>query len=429
MRERNKRDNEMKEMNIEFLDINELKPYKNNPRNNDDAVEAVANSIHAFGFKVPIIIDDNNVIVAGHTRLKASKKLGLEKVPCIRASDLSEEQIKAFRLADNKVGELATWNYDMLKTELEEISISMDEFGFGNIGEEEIEINEDGFDFQEAEIPEPKSRKGEIYRLGKHRLMVGDSTNNDDVDKLMNGQIADLVVTDPPYNVDISNAEGMQIENDNLQNEAFQEFLDNAFFNLQRKLKAGGAFYVWYAGMNHIFFETALKRNNLTARQQLIWVKNTFVLGHWDYHWQQEPCLYGWKDGAGHYFTYDRTQSTSIQDNPIEFDELTREEAIKILKKTYSNEVQTTILRENKPVQNNLHPTMKPIKLMGRLIKNSSQTNELVLDLFGGSGSTLIACQELGRVCYMMENDPKYADVIIERWEQFTGEKAEKIGE
>lgn len=416
-------------MSIEYINIDEIIPYENNPRNNDDAAPYVANSIKEFGFKVPIIIDENNVIVAGHTRLKAAEMLGLESVPCIRADDLTEEQIKAFRLADNKVGEISTWDLSKLNIELEGISLPMSDFGFEDINESDIEIDEDGFDFnEEEELPPPKTKRGEIYQLGDHVLMCGDSTSQDDVDKLMDGAIADLVVTDPPYNANIQNSKGMAIENDNMQNREFCEFLIKAFSNMGLYLKEGGAFYVWYTSKEHINFETALNSADLHVRQQLIWVKNPFVLGRQDYQQQHEPCLYGWKDGAGHYFTYDRTQSTTIEDKPIDYDNLSKEEAIKMLKKVCSAQLPSTIIRENKPLVNDLHPTMKPINLIARLIKNSSEKQDIVLDLFGGSGSTLIACQQLNRKCYMMEYDPRYADAIIHRWEEFTGRKAVLIG-
>lgn len=254
--------------------------------------------------------------------------------------------------------------------------------------------------------------------------MCGDSTNPEDVDKLMDGTIADLVVTDPPYNVNISNSYGMTIDNDNLQDEQFYDFLNKAFANMYLYLKEGGAFYVWYAGKEHINFETALRANDLTVKQQLIWVKSQFILGRQDYQWQHEPCLYGWKEGTGHYFTYDRTQSTTIEQDKIDYDALTKEEAIKMLKNIYLSDTPSTIIREKKPTVNDLHPTMKPIALLGKLIKNSSEKEEVVLDLFGGSGSTLIACEELNRKCYMMEYDPRYADVIVKRWETMTGKKA-----
>lgn len=382
-------------MNIIEKSIESIIPYDKNPRLNDEAVKYVAESIKQFGFKVPIIIGQDNVIIAGHTRIKAAKKLGYKTVPCIVADDLTPEQIKAFRLADNKVAEKAEWDFDLLGDELDDIlNIDMEAFGFDfEIEEEEQEVQEDDY---EAELPEePKSQYGDIYKLGNHRLMCGDSTKASDVEKLMDGNMADLVVTDPPYNVAIENSQGMKIENDDMDDSAFFKFLIFAFENLEKNLKPGGAFYVWYASKEHINFEKALNECGLQVREQLIWNKNTFILGRQDYHWKHEPFLYGWKQGATHYFINDRTQSTVIE--------------------------------ENKPTVNDLHPTMKPIPLIGKQIRNSSKTGENVLDLFGGSGTTLMACEQMNRKCFMMEYDPKYADVIIDRWQKFTGKKAVKL--
>lgn len=240
----------------------------------------------------------------------------------------------------------------------------------------------------------------------------------------MDGKLADLVVTDPPYNVAISNSQGMTIENDDMGDSDFFEFLDKAFYNLKNNLKEGGAFYVWYASREHINFERALNANDLDVRQQLIWVKNALVIGRQDYQWRHEPCLYGWKGGEGHYFIDDRTQTT-IFETFINFEDMSKDELVKMLKNIY--EMEQTIIHEDKPRRNDLHPTMKPINLIARLIKNSSQKNEIVLDLFGGSGTTLMACEQLGRKCKMMEYDPIYADAIIKRWEEYTGCQAKRI--
>lgn len=407
--------------------LNELKPYENNPRINDGAVEYVANSIKEFGFKVPIVIDKDNVIIAGHTRYKASKQLGIKSVPCIIADDLSEEQVKAFRLADNKVSEQSDWDYDLLNIELSGISdIDMGRFDF-NVDledEEDIDIEEDVV----PEVPETaKSKLGEIYQLGEHRLMCGDSTNAEDVHKLMNGEVADLIVTDPPYNVNVENSQGMKIANDNMENNNFKEFLNQAFKNMHDYLKNGGAFYVWMSSTEHINFETALNNSNLFVRQELIWNKNAFVMSRQDYHWKHESCLYGWKDGKAHYFIDDRKQSTVFEDKKPDIKKMKKDEMIKLLEEIYSDKISTTVLSEDRPTFNELHPTMKPLKLIARQVKNSSKQNELVLDLFGGSGSTLITCEQLNRKCYMMEYDPSYVDVIIERWEKFTGKEAIKL--
>lgn len=416
-------------MQIIEKSIESIIPYDKNPRFNDEAVKYVAESIQQFGFKVPIIIDQDNVIIAGHTRLKAAKELGYETVPCVLADDLTPEQVKAFRLADNKVAEYSEWDMDLLQSELMEIeSIDMESLGFEEMEElDTAEAVDDGYDPEPPE--EPISKPGEIYQLGNHRLMVGDSTKAADVEKLMGGNLADLVVTDPPYNVAIENSQGMKIENDDMDDSAFLKFLIFAFENLEKNLKPGGAFYVWYASREHINFETALNECGLSVREQLIWNKNTFILGRQDYHWKHEPCLYGWKEGAMHYFINDRTQSTVIDFETLEFEKMKKDALIKLLKFIFSEETKKTVIEENKPTVNDLHPTMKPIPLIGKQIRNRSKPGEKVLDLFGGSGTTLIACEQMNRKCFIMEYDPKYADVIIDRWEQYTGKKAVLISE
>lgn len=384
-------------MQIVNKNMNEIKEYDNNPRNNDNAVEYVAKSIKEFGFKVPIIIDKDNIIVAGHTRYKASKLLGITEVPCIIADDLSEEQIKAFRLVDNKSAELASWDMDLLNMELESIKeLDMELFDF-SIEKDLKNVVDDDY---EVALPEtPKSKTGDIYKLGNHYLMCGDSTDQEAVAKLMNEVLADLVITDPPYNVNYEGKtdDNLKIMNDNLDDNNFYDFLKLAFDNLYLNLKDGGAIYVFHADTEGLNFRKAFKDAGLKLAQCLVWIKNTFVMGRQDYQWQHEPILYGWKLGAGHYFTEDRTLSTTL-----EFD---------------------------KPSRNAEHPTMKPIELVAFLIKNSSKTNDIVLDLFGGSGSTLIACEQLERKAYLMELDPRYCDVIIDRWEKFTNNKAELINE
>lgn len=431
-------------MNIEYKKLNEIRPYENNPRINDEAVEYVANSIKEFGFKVPIVIDKNGVIVAGHTRYKASIELGLKEVPCIVADDLSDEQIKAFRLADNKVSEKAQWDYEALEREMQDIlNIDMSLFDFEDLDTDNVELMFNDEEIVEDEAPEtpeePISQLGEIYQLGNHRLMCGDSTNPEDVNKLMDGQLADMVVTDPPYNVaigieDIEEAkirkrrtDGLSIKNDKMDNNDFYMFLNNVFRNLHNALKAGGAFYVWYASREVINFQSALENNDLLVKQELIWNKNAMVMGRQDYQWKHEPCLYGWKEGAGHYFIDDRTQTTVFEDKGIDYKKMKKEELVKLLDDIFSDKVSTTIINENKPSASDLHPTMKPVKLFARQILNSSRPNEKVLDLFGGSGTTIIACEQTKRKAYVMEYDPHYADVIIKRWENFTGEKAVKI--
>lgn len=425
-------------MKVVEKQLKELKMYDNNPRSNDNAVESVANSIKEFGFKVPMVIDKNNVIVCGHTRYKACLELGIEKVPCIIADDLSDDQIKAFRLAENKTNELATWDYEKLNNEINELKelFDVEQFGF-NFDEfytdETQNVLEDNYII--PEIEEPKSKIGQVYVLGNHVLMCGDSTKKEDVEKLIKGGVIDMVVTDPPYNVDYgSKAEAInkygykfsdrRILNDYMPSIQFLEFLDKAFSNMSIYLKSGGAFYIWHASSTVYEFEEALRRNQFKVRQQLIWVKNSIVLGRQDYQWKHEPCLYGWKDGAKHYFVNSRTKTTVEEEQDLS--ELKKQELINIIQDLYSQTKQS-IIYENKPTRSDEHPTMKPIKLISQLIANSSREKENVLDLFGGSGTTLIACEQLNRNCFMMEYDPKYVDVIIDRWERFTGRKAELL--
>lgn len=426
-------------MIVHNIAIDEIKIYENNPRKNDQAVEGVKKSIKEFGFKVPMIITSDKVIIAGHTRLKAAQQLGYKEVPCVIADDLTEDQIRAFRIADNKTAETAEWDFELLKAELEgleDMFTGFDEAETQEMFGEEVEVEEDDY---EIELPsEPRAKLGDIYKLGNHRLMCGDSTQQDDVDKLMAKTVVDLVVTDPPYNVDYGskaqainqygyNFSDRHIKNDYMPEYQFIEFLDKSFKNMSKYLKPGGVFYIWHASTTIFEFETALRYNNLKTRQQLIWNKNAIVLSRQDYHWKHEPVLYGWKEGAGHYFVDDRTQATVIEDMKPKYKSMKKEELVKLLDEIYSDKMSTTILNEDKPSISEEHPTMKPLKLLARLIKNSSKQEEIVQDLFGGSGSTLMACEQLNRKCYTMELDPKYVDVIIDRWEQYTGEKAVKL--
>lgn len=415
------------EEKIVYKKVSELKGNPNNPRKNDDAVGTVAKSIEKYGFRNPLIIDKNNVVWCGNTRLKASKKLGLKEVPCIVVDDLTESQMTELALLDNKTNEIAEWDYELLGNILK--NIELDDFaeidwGLENLIEEEKEVVEDNY--VEPEILETRSKLGDIWQLGNHRLMCGDSTKEEDVKKLMGGGIADLVFTDPPYNVDISNSDGMKILNDNMSNNEFKNFLGKAFRQLSNSLKPGGSFYIWHADSGTVDFRTACFDNDLLVKQCLIWVKNGFNFGRQDYKWKHEPCLYGWKDGASHYFVEEYNNPTVYEDK-IDIAKLKKEEMKKLLEEMLSDNVPTTVHYENKPLKNDLHPTMKPLRLCGKLIRNSSRPNEKVLDLFGGSGSTLIVCEQINRKCYMMEYDPYYADVIIDRWEKFTGQKAVKI--
>lgn len=395
-------------MDIKQIPITDVVPYDKNPRNNDGAVESTANSINEFGWQQPIVVDKNNIVIVGHTRLKAAEKLKLDTVPVLVADNLSEEQVKAYRLADNKTGELADWDMALLNEELEGIAeLDMDDFGF-ELAEDAEEVVDDDFD---VEVPdEPTSKLGQIYQLGNHRLMVGDSTDTKQVEALMGGQQADLLVTDPPYNVALGmggsvdearkrhrRTDGLVIMNDKMEDSKFREFLVSVYTAAKNNMKAGASFYIWHADSERFNFEGAAKDVGWQVRETLIWNKNSITLGRQDYQWKHEPCLYGWNEGGSHAWYSDRKQST--------------------------------VLNFDRPTSSKLHPTMKPVPLFDYQIKNSSKQGDLVLDLFGGSGTTMIACEQNGRHAYLMELDPKYADVIITRWEEFTGKKAELVQE
>lgn len=425
---------------IQYMDPRSLTPYSKNPRKNESAIPMVAKSIRDFGFRSPIIVDENLVVINGHTRLAAALSLNLEEVPVIVARDLSPKQVQAFRLADNKVAEYSEWDEDLLQEELDDLEDIFNMADYGFLDNEELEDEKEAAeDNYEPEIPsEPKSHLGDIYQLGSNRLMCGSSTDPKDMEQLLNGAVMDLCVTDPPYNVnygantdaqmkyDKSRAPGRRILNDNMSEGAFYEFLLDFYKNMLGALKEGGAYYIFHAESEGLNFRKALVDAGGQTKETLIWVKNTFVLGRQDYQWQHEPILYGWKPGAGHYFTDERTHATVIDDK-IDPEKMTKAELVTWAQSVLANMPETTIVRENKPKANDLHPTMKPIKLVGRLVMNSSIKGENVLDCFGGSGSTLIACEQLMRPCYMMELDPRYVDVIIDRWEKLTGGKAELV--
>lgn len=384
-------------MEIIIKGIDEIRPYENNPRVNDGAVGAVAESIREFGFQQPIVVDRDNVIIAGHTRYKAAKKLGLAEVPVVVAGNLTDEQVRAYRLADNKTGELAEWDFSALEEELDGIGeLDMSLFGFEP---KEIkapeEITEDDYEEEPPEVP--KARLGDIYQLGRHRLMCGDSTDVQSVQKLCQGGQADLLLTDPPYGVDYTGKtkDALKIQNDAKTDEALRDMLADAFSAANAVMKPGAVFYIWHADLKALAFRLACQMAGWEVRQVLIWAKNTMVMGRQDYQWKHEPCLYGWKEGAGHLWASDRKQ--------------------------------TTLLEFDRPTKNKEHPTMKPVKLFDYQIQNNTKGGDIVLDLFGGSGTTIIACEQDKRCARVMELDPRYVDVIIDRWEKLTGERAVKI--
>lgn len=416
-------------LQINNLPIADLKEYANNPRHNDAAVDAVAASIKEFGFKVPIIIDRDNVIVAGHTRLKAARKLGLETVPCIIADDLTPEQINAFRLADNKTAELADWDFELLEKELAALAdFDMEQFGFDISAPEDLqEVEQDEVPDIEEDEP-PITQPGDIWQLGEHRLICGDSTDEETLKRLLDGKKADLIVTDPPYNVayEGKTKDKLTIQNDNKAAREFYTFLYDSFEKQAAAIKEGGVVYVCFADMESINFLASFQAAGFYLSQILIWNKSAMCIGRSDYQWKHEPIMYGWKKGAAHYFTDSRMETTVIDDKP-NINKMSKAELKAYIKELLKHEPASTVIDEDKPARSAEHPTMKPVKLIAYLIRNSSRKGEIVLDVFGGSGTTLIACEQLGRRCYMEELDPKYCDVIIKRWEALTGQKAVRI--
>lgn len=404
--------------------IASLKPYERNAKQHPaEQIDKLKASIEEFGFISPYLIDRDNNIIAGHGRVEAAKALGMQTVPAVYIEGLTDAQRRAYILADNRLTELGGWDMDLVSQEVEWLQsegFNIDVTGFTA---DDILFDEIDFGLDEETEPEPPAdaitKIGDIWQLGEHRLICGDSTRPDDLAALMQDDLADLLITDPPYNVDYEGKAG-KIANDNMSQEDFECFIFQAFVNAAGYMKKGAAYYCWYGTSSQKSMQAGLEKAGLPPHQILIWVKNAFVLGRQDYQWRHEPCFYGWKEGGAHYFIDARSLTTIFDD----LDNLTREEAIKRLKE-YS--ATTSAIYENKPTRSPLHPTMKPLGLFKKQIRNSSKVGDIVLDIFGGSGTTLIACEEMGRRCRIVEYDPRYATAIIQRWEEQTGRKAAKI--
>ena len=388
---------------IEWQSVEKLIPYAKNARtHSDEQVAQIAGSIKEFGFNNPVLVDKDNSIIAGHGRVMAARKLGMDKVPVVILDHLTESQRKAYILADNRIALNSGWDTSMLSVELQDLK---DDIDLSLLGFDPDELDAllnpveetEGLTDEDAvpEVPvEPKTKLGDIYILGNHRLMCGDSTSIDAVEKLMDGQLADQLVTDPPYNIAYEGGSKKrdQIKNDEMADEEFRQFLKDVYIAADAVMKAGAVFYIWHADTEGYNFRGAARDMGWRIRQTLIWNKDNSAFGRSDYHWKHEPCLYGWKEGAAHLWATDRKQ--------------------------------TTVIQCKRPSKSDLHPTMKPVELMEYQILNNTKGSDIVLDLFGGSGSTLIACEKTGRVNRSMELDPKYCDVIVKRWEDFTGKKA-----
>ena len=429
-------------MQIELRPIADIKPYDRNPRHNDNAVDAVASSIRAYGFRQPIVVDADGVIVVGHTRWKAAQKLGLAQVPVHVATELTAAQAKAYRIADNQVASIADWNYELLPIELAELkaldielaSLGFDEDDLAKIFAGDLKAGLTDPD----NVPEPPdkatTKRGDIWQLGEHRLMCGDSASAEDVDLLLGGATIQIANTDPPYNVRVEprsnnaiaaglssfaptkqthhqkfdaarnpsstqathrkmRAKDRPLENDFVTDEKFDELLDGWFGNIARVLEPGGAFYIWGGYANVSNYPPVLKRHELYFSQAIIWVKGHPVLTRKTYMGNHEWCFFGWREGAAHHY-YGPNNATDVWE-----------------------------VKKVNP-QSMVHLTEKPVELAARAIAYSSRPGENCIDLFGGSGSTLIACEQTGRRAFLMEIDELYADVVINRFESFTGKKA-----
>ena len=393
----------MKNINIVYKKIDELKPYKNNPRKNDKAVKAVADSIKEFGFKVPIILDSNMEIIAGHTRLKAAKRLKYKEVPCIIADDLTPDQVRAFRLVDNKVGEFAEWDIDLLNIELSEIELDLTPFEF-KIEKTLNDIEEDDY---EVVVPdEPKSKKGDIYILGNHRLMCGDSTNKDDMRKLMNGNKADISFSSPPYNAGTTATETAMGKttkyNGNDDNKTEADYIDFLNSYIERAIEHSEYVFmnVQSISNNKIALIDVLYHNKDIYADTIIWDK---IHG--------QPAM-----------------AENVMNSVFEYVHIFSRKAKRAIgtirfRGTVDNILHLQSQRKNE--YSDIHNATFSVEFASHFIRNFAK--ESVLDQFGGTGTTLIACEQLDRICYMMELDEKYVDVIIDRWEKFTGRKAVKV--
>lgn len=393
---------------IEHLATDRLVPYARNSRTHSpEQITALTRSMAQFGFTNPVLIDGANTIIAGHGRVMAAQALGLPLVPCIRFTHLSDAQRRAYVIADNKLADQAGWDMATLAREVEDLSaegFDIDLLGFGDdelaalLDEHGAEARQGGGLSDPDAVPAasvvPVTVLGDVWLMGKHRCMCGDSTSIDSVNALTLGGGIDMLLTDPPYNVAYAGktADALTIQNDSMSDASFRKFLRDAFAAADSAMRAGAVFYIWHADSEGFNFRGACHDVDWKIRQCLIWNKNSMVMGRQDYHWKHEPCLYGWKSGAGHTWSSDRKQ--------------------------------TTILDFSRPTRSLDHPTMKPVDLFEYQLLNNTKAGQQCLDLFGGSGTTLIACEKNKRIARLMELDPKYVDVIITRWQDFTGQQA-----
>ena len=396
--------NTNKTTHMEMVAVEKLVPYVNNARTHSpEQITKLRSSLREFGFINPVIIDKDYGVIAGHGRLMAAKEEGIKEVPCVLVDYLTEAQKKAYIIADNRFAQDAGWDEELLRIEIE--SLQAEAFDVSLTGFEDQEIadlfagdndtgaEDDDFDLNDALEKAAFVERGDIWTVGRHRLMCGDATSADDVAALMDGKKANLVVTDPPYNVAFESSDGLSIKNDKMAGDKFYEFLLSAFKNMADHLEKGGAAYVFHADTEGLNFRKAFIDAGFHLSGCCIWVKNSMVLGRSDYQWQHEPVLYGFLQNGKHFWSSKAGRS------------------------------QTTIWNFDKPKKNKNHPTSKPLDLLAYPIGNSSQENAVVIDPFGGSGSTLMTCEQTNRICFMMELDEKYASVILRRYVEDTGDE------
>ena len=388
---------------MQLVPLSKLVPYINNARTHSpEQVTKLRSSLREFGFVNPVIIDRDYGIIAGHGRVMAAKEEGIEEVPCVFVDYLTEAQKKAYIIADNRFAQDAGWDEELLRIEIEALQGVDFDVGLTGFNDDEIadlfdangksEAEDDDFDLSAALEKASFVQRGDIWTVGRHRLMCGDATSTEDVAALMDGKKANLIVTDPPYNVDFKSSNGLSIKNDKLENDKFYKFLLAAFHNMAENLEKGGAAYVFHADTEGLNFRRAFIDAGFHLAGCCIWVKNSLVLGRSDYQWQHEPVLYGFLQNGKHYWSKNAGRS------------------------------QTTIWNFDKPKKNKNHPTSKPLDLLAYPIGNSSRENSIVIDTFGGSGSTMMACEQTNRICYTMELDEKYASVILRRFVENGGD-------
>lgn len=388
---------------MKMVETSKLIPYVNNARtHSQEQVNKLRGSLREFGFINPVIIDSDFNVIAGHGRLMAAKEEGIEEVPCVLVDYLTEAQKKAYILADNRYAQDAGWDEELLRLEIEalegmDFDVSLTGFNEDEIADlfadsESTGAEDDDFDLSDALEKAAFVERGDVWQVGRHRLMCGDATSPEDVATLMDGKKANLIITDPPYNVDFESSDGLSIKNDKMENDNFYEFLLAAFKNMAEHLEKGGSAYVFHADTEGLNFRKAFIDAGFHLSGCCIWVKNSLVLGRSDYQWQHEPVLYGFLQNGKHYWSKNAGRS------------------------------QTTIWNFDKPKKNKNHPTSKPLDLLAYPIGNSSQENAIVIDTFGGSGSTLMTCEQTNRICHTMELDEKYASVILRRYVEDTGD-------